>query len=70
MTTHKAWVAGLATFLGTLAATLQGRTDLDTMRVVDWIVVVIAAAAAGAAVYTVPNHLKGPAPEARHRPPH
>lgn len=62
MTAHKAWVAVLAGFLGSLAATLQGRTDLDTMRVVDWIVVLITAMAAGVAVYTVPNRRKGVSP--------
>lgn len=59
MTTHKAWVGAVAAFLASLAATLQGRTDLDTMRAVDWVVVLIASAATGFAVWAVPNHRRG-----------
>ena len=59
MTAHKAVIAAIVGFLGSLLATLQGRTDLDTMSLTDWIIVVITAAVAGAATYAVPNRPKG-----------
>lgn len=55
MTANKAWVAAVVAALASLVATVQGRTDLDTMRVVDWLVVVVSAIAAGIATYAVPN---------------
>lgn len=58
MTTHKAWIAAVVAFLGSLLATLQGRTDLDTMHVVDWLVVLLTALVAGAATWGVPNRVR------------
>lgn len=58
MTAHKAWAAALVAALASLVATVQGRTDLNTMGAVDWLVVVVSAIAAGLATYTVPNRPK------------
>lgn len=55
MTANKAWVAAVVAALTSLVATLQGRTDLDTMRAVDWVIVVLSALIAGLTVYVVPN---------------
>lgn len=55
MTAHKAYIAAIVAALTSLVATLQGRTDLDTMRVVDWLIVVGSALVAGLAVYNLPN---------------
>lgn len=60
MTAHKAWIAALAAAVASFVATIQGRTDLDTMRAVDWIIVVLSAFLAGATVYTFPNKPKEP----------
>ena len=59
MTAHKAVVAGIIAFLGSLLATVQGRTDLGTMGFADWLVVILTAAVAGGATYIVPNRPKG-----------
>jgi len=58
MTAHKAWLAAVLTGLATFVATVQGRTDLDTMRSVDWLIVVVSAVVAGLGVYTLPNKPK------------
>lgn len=58
MNTNKAIVAAVAAALTSMLATLQGRTDLDTMRWVDWFIVLLAAAVAGLTVYAVPNRPK------------
>jgi Flp pilus assembly protein protease CpaA len=55
----KAIVAAVIAFLSTLLATLQGRTDVETMRVVDWLIVVGAAVVAGLVVYQTPNKPTG-----------
>lgn len=55
MTASKAWVAALVAALASLVATVQGRTDLATMKAVDWLLVVVSAIAVGLATYTVPN---------------
>lgn len=55
MGASKAWVAAIVAALTTFVATVQGRTDLDTMRAVDWLIVVVSAFVAGLTVYTVPN---------------
>jgi hypothetical protein len=52
---NKAWIAALITALTTFVATVQGRTDLDTMGAVDWLIVVVSAIVAGLTVYSVPN---------------
>lgn len=57
---NKAWVAAVIAALTSLAATLQGRTELDTMRLVDWLLVVVGAVVAGLAVYAVPNKPASP----------
>ena len=55
MTANKAIISAVTAALATLVATLQGRTDLDTMKPIDWIIVVLSALVAGAATYVVPN---------------
>lgn len=59
MTANKAWVAALIAALAAVVATIQGRTDLDTMKPVDWLIVVLSAVVAGGSVYTVPNKPSG-----------
>ena len=55
MTANKAILAALTAALASFVATVQGRTDIDTMRAVDWMVVVLSAVVAGLTVYAVPN---------------
>lgn len=55
MSATKAWVAAAVATLASLVATLQGRTDLDTMRAVDWLIVLASALAAGGTVWAAPN---------------
>lgn len=52
---YKAAVAFVLAFLTALYATLQGRTDLDSMRVIDWAIVVLGAVVTAGAVYEVTN---------------
>ena len=58
MTAHKAVVAAVVAALTSLIATITGRTDLDTMGAVDWLIVVVSAIVAGLSVYAVPNKPK------------
>jgi hypothetical protein len=51
----KAVAAFALTFIGALIATVQGRTDLDTMRVLDWLIVVGSALVTAGTVYGVTN---------------
>lgn len=46
------------TFLGTLLATVQGRTDLETMKLLDWAIVVGSAIVTAGAVYGITNPTK------------
>lgn len=55
---YKAIVSFVVAFLGALIATLQGRTDLDTMTLTDWLIVAGAAAVTAGAVYQTPNPIK------------
>lgn len=56
---YKAVVALILTFAGTLYATLQGRTDLDSMGWTDWLIVILSSLITAAAVYETPNPLAG-----------
>lgn len=60
MSANKAWIAAIVAGLASLVATVQGRTDVDTMKAIDWLIVVASALVAGLATYTVPN--KPPTP--------
>jgi hypothetical protein len=51
----KAVAAFVLAFLSAFAATVQGRTDLDTMSGADWLVVIVAALVTAAGVWAVPN---------------
>lgn len=62
MSVNKAWLAAVVAFLSSLIATLQGRTDLDNMGAVDWLIIVVSAIVAGLAVYQIPNKPSSPAP--------
>lgn len=53
---YKAVAAFVLTFLGTLLATIQGRTDLNSMRFMDWAIVVLSAVVTTGAVYQVDNN--------------
>ena len=55
MNSNKAIIAAVLAGLASLLATLQGRPELDTMRAIDWVIVVLAAVVTGLTVYTVPN---------------
>jgi hypothetical protein len=61
-TANKAWIAALIAALASVVATVQGRTDLDTMKPVDWLIVVLSAVVAGGTVYLVPNKPSGGEP--------
>jgi hypothetical protein len=52
---YKAIAALVLTFLGTLYATLQGRTDLGTMGWTDWLIVIISSLVSAGAVYGITN---------------
>jgi hypothetical protein len=52
---NKAILAAVAAALASFIATVQGRTDLATMRALDWIIIVLSAVLAGLTVYAVPN---------------
>ena len=58
MTPTKAVLAAILAGLSTFVATVSGRTDVDTMSAVDWLIVIVSAIVAGLAVYTVPNRPK------------
>lgn len=57
---YKAVAGFVLTFLGTLVATVQGRTDLDNMRLVDWLIVVTSALVVAGSVYGITNPPKQP----------
>lgn len=67
MTSHKAVIAAVVGFLASLAGTLQGRTDLHTMGLVDWLIILASAAVAGGTVYAIPNRVKGAGRRPRRR---
>jgi hypothetical protein len=48
-----------AAFLVALYATVQGRTDLDTMKPLDWGIVVLGSLATAGVVYFAPNRPTG-----------
>lgn len=52
---YKAAAAFALTFIGALIATIQGRTDLDTMNVVDWLIVIGSALVTAGTVYGITN---------------
>lgn len=52
---YKAVAAFVLSFLTALFATVQGRTDLDTMKVADWLIVLIGAVVTAGATYAVTN---------------
>jgi uncharacterized membrane protein YcaP (DUF421 family) len=51
----KAVVAFVLAFLTALYATLQGRTDLESMKALDWVIVVLGAVVTAGATYVVTN---------------
>lgn len=63
MKPYKAVVAGVLAFLTALYATLQGRTDLDTMKAMDWFIVVLGAVVTAGATYVVSNGGSPPPPQ-------
>lgn len=52
---YKAVAAFALAFIGALVATVQGRTDLSTMKLLDWLIVVGSAVVTAGAVYRVEN---------------
>ena len=58
MTPTKAVLAAVLAGLSSFVATVSGRTDVDTMSVVDWLIIVLSAVVAGLTVYIVPNRPK------------
>ena len=58
MTPTKAVLAAILAGLSSFVATVSGRTDVDTMSVVDWLIIVLSAVVAGLTVYIVPNRPK------------
>lgn len=51
----KAIVAFVISFLTALYATVQGRTDLDNMKLLDWAIVVLGAFVTAGGVYVATN---------------
>ena len=51
----KAVLAAIAAALASFLATVQGRTDLASMKAIDWLIVILSAAVTGLGVYLVPN---------------
>ena len=58
MTPTKAVLAAILAGLSSFVATVSGRTDVDTMSAVDWLIIIVAAVVAGLTVYVVPNRPK------------
>jgi len=58
MTPTKAVLAAVLAGLSSFVATVSGRTDVDTMSAVDWLIIIVAAVVAGLTVYVVPNRPK------------
>ena len=56
---YKAAIAFVLAFLTALYATVQGRTDLDSMRVADWFIVILGALVTAGAVYSIRNPQTG-----------
>lgn len=54
-TANKAWIGAVLAALASFVATVQGRTDLEMMKPVDWIIVAASAVVVGLGVYTLPN---------------
>ncbi len=52
---YKAIAGFVLTFLASLLATIQGRTDLETMKLIDWCIVVGGALVVAGGVYGVTN---------------
>jgi hypothetical protein len=57
----KAVAAFALAFLGALLATVQGRTDLDTMKPLDWAIVIGSAVVTAGTVYQLKNPTAPPA---------
>ena len=55
---YKAIVGFVLAFLTALYATLQGRPDLDSMRVLDWLIVVLGAVVTAGGVWVTTNPAK------------
>jgi hypothetical protein len=54
----KAIAAMVVAFIGSLIATLQGRTDLDSMGPIDWVIVLATTTVGFFATYYAPRHRK------------
>lgn len=52
---YKAIVSFVLAFLTALYATIQGRTDLNTMKVTDWLIVIIGAVVTAGGTYIITN---------------
>lgn len=59
---YKAIAAFVLTFLTALYATIQGRTDLDTMKAADWLIVILGAVVTAGATYIITNPKTTPPP--------
>jgi hypothetical protein len=58
MNSNKAVLAAVLAGLASMLATLQGRPELDTLRAIDWVIIVLSAVVTGLTVYAVPNRPK------------
>lgn len=52
---NKAYLAAVIAALTAFIASVQGRTQYDTMTSIDWVIVVLSAVVAGLVVYITPN---------------
>lgn len=52
---YKAVAAFVLTFIGALIASIQGRPDIDSLKLIDWLIIVGSALVTSGAVYGVTN---------------
>lgn len=52
---YKAIAAFVLTFIGALVASIQGRPDVDSLKVIDWLIIVGSALVTAGTVYGVTN---------------
>ena len=52
---YKAYAAFFLTFLGALLASVQGRPEVDTLKVIDWLIIFGSAIVTAGSVYGITN---------------
>jgi hypothetical protein len=57
---NKAILAAVAAALASFIASVQGRPEVETLKAVDWLIIVASAVLAGLLVYITPNRPSAP----------